>query len=87
MQSSLVLQDDIEIIHIYAINKFSKVRHGVISAIFNFADIIIEQQNDSIRVLKCVMNPNKAIDLIERHREYTINEGKKKYIINEGVTK
>ena len=81
-ESSLVLKDDIEIIHIYSINKFQRNKHWLIQNIFGYWDIIIEQQNDSTKIIRYVKDPTIVIRYLELLREFTVQESKKKFIIH-----
>ncbi len=75
-QSSLIMQDDIEIIHSYAINKFKKNKHWIFQNMFKYWDIIIEQQNDAIKTIKYLPFPTNIIILLNQQEEYYSHERK-----------
>ncbi len=70
LKSTLIAQDDIEIIQIQSINKFKKESHWIIQNILKYWDILIVQQNDDIRILKNMPKPHNIIRYFELHKEY-----------------
>ena len=69
-QSSLILKNDIEVIHSYAINNYKQNKHWILQNIFEYCDIIIEQQNDDIKTIENISNPTKVIDYLNQQFQY-----------------
>lgn len=61
-----MLIDDIEFIDTKSILKIDVERHGLISNIFNYGDIIIEQTND-VRRIHYVPFPHAIYHVIKEH--------------------
>ncbi len=70
LNASLVLKDDIEILDARKLIKIDKVSRGIISNFMRFWNIIIEQQNNDLRVFHYIPQIDKFIDACHRQREY-----------------
>ncbi len=66
LHTSCILIDDIEFIDTKSILKIDVERHGLISNIFNYGDIIIEQRND-VRRIHYVPFPHTIYHVIKEH--------------------
>ncbi len=75
--TSFILIDDIEFIDTKSILKLDVERHGLISNILNYWDLIIEQPND-VRRIPYIPFPYVIYDTIKQHIPTVVTSTKKK---------
>jgi hypothetical protein len=73
LNASLMLKDDIEILDARKLIKIDKMSHGIISNFMGFGNIIIEQQNNDLRIFHYIPQIDKFLDACHRQREHITN--------------
>lgn len=69
IKSSLILQDDMEIIDIYKIMKMDSFSRWFISNILGYWDLVIEQQKNDVRILDFISDPHTMLNLFKKQKE------------------
>ncbi len=83
LKASLILQDDIEIIDSYRVMKVDAFCRWIVSNIFWYWNLVIEQQKDDVRVFHFIPTPFKVLKILRQQKEKVLNERKKKYIVSD----
>lgn len=78
----LITKDDLEVIDPYKITKIDATSHWVLSNMFWYWTLIIEQQWDTVRQFRLTPNPYKIMEILIKQREF-IAQDKKTFIVDE----
>jgi hypothetical protein len=70
----LILQDDVEVIDAYRIVKVDSYARGFFPNLFEYWDIIIEQQKNEVRTLHFIPNPYKFLEIMKQQRQNLLKE-------------
>ncbi len=88
IRSSLILRDDLEVLDLYRVMTIDSYCHWLFSNIFNFWEVVIEQQkidddnnNKNVRKLYFIPNPYKLVSLIKDKKRKVLEERKQRYFV------
>lgn len=70
VKSSLVIQDDLEIIEVWKVMKIDVQCHWFFANFFWYWNLVIEQQRDQLRILHFIPDPYKALWLLREKTAY-----------------
>lgn len=70
LSSSLLFQEDLEIMDVGKIMKIDVECHGILANVFGFGNLILEQQKDEVRVLHYIPNPYKVFQIFREKTNY-----------------
>jgi len=74
LKSSLLLKDDMEIIDIHKVVKIDWYKRGLLQNILGYWNIVIEQQQNDIRIFHFISKPHKILNILrEQKRKYKNN--------------
>jgi hypothetical protein len=76
LSTSLFFQDDVQILELRKITKLEVDCDGFFPNVFDYGDLVIEQQNNDIRRLYRVPNPNRLLKIIREKTSYLKNANK-----------
>jgi hypothetical protein len=82
IKSSLLFKDDIEFIDINKITKLDTYCRWLIPNIFQFWNLVVEQQRDQVREFHFIPEPFKALQILKEEKQRTIDERKNTYLID-----
>lgn len=74
INSSLVLQEDLEIMDLSKVMKIDVEVHGLFASMFGYGHLIMEQQKDEVRTIHFIPNPYKVWQILRENTTY-INQG------------
>lgn len=70
VKSSLVIQDDLEIIEVGKVMKIDVHCHWFFANLLGYGNLIIEQQRDQLRILHFIPQPYKALQSLREKTTY-----------------
>lgn len=70
IDSTLVMQEDIEIIDLAKVVKIDIECHGILAAVLEYGHFIIEQQRNDVRTLHFISKPYDILHLIKEKTTY-----------------
>ncbi|HBB27152.1 TPA: hypothetical protein DCZ36_01485 [Candidatus Gracilibacteria bacterium] len=74
LNSSLILQEDLEIMDLGKVMKIDVECHGLFANIFGYGHLIMEQQKDEVRTIHFIPHPYKVWQILRENTTY-INQG------------
>lgn len=74
LNSSLILQEDLEIMDLSKVMKIDVECHGLLASIFGYGHLIMEQQKDEVRTIHFIPKPYKVWQILRENTTY-INQG------------
>lgn len=83
IKTSLVLQNDIEVIDAYKIIKLDVFSRWFFSNLLGYGKIIIELQTKEERIFHFMPSPYKLLEILKIQRENVLLNRKKKYLVDE----
>lgn len=87
VNASLILRNDVEVIDAFKITKIDAYSRGLISNILWYWKIIIELQSTEVRVFRFMSNPYFLLKKLQMQREEVLENRKKRYIVDDVITK
>lgn len=75
INSSLMLQEDFEIMDLSKVMKIDVRIHGIFASLLNYGDLVIEQQKDEVRVIHTIPTPYKVWETIREKTSYIGQQG------------
>lgn len=70
VKSSLVIQDDLEIIEIWKVMKIDVQVHWFFANLLGYGNLVVEQQRDQLRILHFIPQPYEALQLLREKTAY-----------------
>jgi len=83
IQSSLFFKDNIEFIDINKITKLDTYCRGLIPNVLWYGNLVVEQQRDEPRLFHFVPELNKALHILKKEKQRTIEERKERYMVQD----
>lgn len=74
INSSLILQEDLEIMDLGKVMKIDVEVHGLLSNLLGYGHLIMEQQKDEVRTIHFIPKPYKVWQILRENTTY-INQG------------
>lgn len=74
INSSLILQEDLEIMDLSKVMKIDVEVHGLLSNLLGYGHLIMEQQKDEVRTIHFIPKPYKVWQILRENTTY-INQG------------
>lgn len=71
IHSSLILQEDLEIMDLSKVMKIDVVCHGLFSNLLGYGHLVMEQQKDEVRTIHFIPNPYKVWQILREHTTYS----------------
>ncbi|EKD30370.1 MAG: hypothetical protein ACD_78C00074G0004 [uncultured bacterium (gcode 4)] len=75
INSSLMLQEDFEIMDLSKVMKIDVHVHGFFASLFGYGDLVMEQQKDEVRVIHTIPTPYKVWQIIREKTSYIGQQG------------
>lgn len=70
INSSLLFQDDLEIMDLSKVMKIDVECHGLLASMCGYGNLIMEQQKDEVRVIHFVPKPYKIWEILRENTSY-----------------
>lgn len=70
LNSSLILQEDLEIMDLAKVMKIDVECHGLLASIFGYGHLIMEQQKDEVRTIHFIPHPYKVWQILRENTTY-----------------
>lgn len=70
LNSSLILQEDLEIMDLSKVMKVDVECHGLLASIFGYGHLIMEQQKDEVRTIHFIPQPYKVWQILRENTTY-----------------
>lgn len=75
IHSSLMLQEDLEIMDLGKVMKIDVVCHGLFANIFGYGHLVMEQQKDEVRTIHFIPKPYKVWQILRENTTYSSQGG------------